>query len=118
VRCDPSDDKAFATNTCHLNPQSALVEWDGEHDALLQLDPLHILQDEGPLPTIDDHLSKKPQLPVIIAQVGNLYIEFLRQDGARIRTHATLDPAFRRWLLRHGVLWYAVYRGLSLRRAR
>jgi transglutaminase-like putative cysteine protease len=118
VRCDPSDDKAFSTNTQHLNPQSTLVEWDGVRDALLQLDRHHILDDQGPVATIDPLLARKPRLPTYMARLGNLYIQFLREHGAAHHTLAELEPAFIRWLWRHTPPLGVVYGYLSWQRER
>lgn len=109
VRCDPTDDWTFAVNTVHLNPQSRPVAWDGEHDALLHLDPHHILAAHGPLPSIDDLLAKRPRIRPHIVRLGNLYIHFLRAHAATIQTHAALERAFQAWLWRHAPASAVVY---------
>jgi hypothetical protein len=116
IRCDPTDDRTFAESTVHLNPQSRLVEWDGAHDALLQLDPAHIIDARGPLRHIDEELQKKQRLRGTIVRVGNRYVEFLRAYAHAYSTQDALEQAFARWLLwRHPLSWL-IYCGLALRR--
>lgn len=100
IRCDPSDDRPFAEATVHLNPQSRFVEWDGLHDALLALDPVHILDTQGPVEHIDDVLQKRARIPPAIVRVGNYYIEFLRIHAQEYPTQQALERGFARWLLR------------------
>lgn len=100
IRCDPSDDRPFAEATVHLNPQSRLVEWDDLHDALLALDPGHILDTQGPVEQIDDVLQKRARIPPALVRVGNYYITFLRTQAQAYATQAALERAFARWLLR------------------
>jgi transglutaminase-like putative cysteine protease len=100
IRCDPTDDRRFAETTVHVNPQSRLVEWDGVHDALLSLDPVHILDRHGPVEWIDDVLQKRPRIPAAIVRVGNLYVEFLRAHASAYHTQEDIERAFARWLRR------------------
>ncbi|MFA6314788.1 MAG: transglutaminase family protein [Candidatus Paceibacterota bacterium] len=111
IKCDPSDDEPLSLSTHHLNPQSRIVEWDGNTDAMLNLDPDHILNDEGPIANIDHIIGKKMKyrrmIPVFI---GNKYIQFLRERGKYIDSIDHLDPAFRQWLFMNNVSLYIFYR--------
>lgn len=118
IRCDPTDDRLFAEGTVHVNPQSRLVEWDGTRDALLSLDPAHILDTRGPLSSIDDELQKRQRIPAAIVRVGNLYIEFLRARARAYQTQQDIERAFTRWLLRHHPVFLLVYWALLVWRGR
>jgi hypothetical protein len=118
LRCDPSDDRRFAENTAHLNPQSRLVEWDGQQDAVVQLHPAHVFADHGPLVSIDHLLTTPRRVPAVIVRMGNLYIHFLREHGAQFHTHAALDRAFRTWLRTRAPGLYLLYHLAALWRER
>ena len=109
LRCDPTDDTAFANATAHLNPQSRLVEWEGTNDALLNLDPSHILDEQGPLSTIDHLLARKPRIGRRTVQLGNLYVQFLREQAGSIRRLEALEPAFVRWLRTRSLGYCVLY---------
>lgn len=99
IKCDPSDDKDLSINTAHLNIQSSLIDWDAKNDAVLKLNPAHILKDYGLLNNIDHIINKKQRkilyLPVKIA---NLYMDFLRIYGKNIISIDDLEPKFKIWL--------------------
>jgi transglutaminase-like putative cysteine protease len=118
VRCDPTDDQALARNTTHLNPQSYVVQWDGERDGLLKIEPGHILEDSGPLAQIDDILAKRPRLPGRLFRLGNLYVRFLRAYGGTFATQDALERAFVRWLQTHAPVSYLVYLAAAYGKAR
>jgi hypothetical protein len=118
VRCDPTDDQTFAQHTVHLNPQSALVTWDGEHDALIRLDPAHILEEAGPLSEVEALFAKAPRIPTPIVRLGNLYVRFLRDSAHHYQTHDALESAFRVWLRRHTPGFYLLYVSMGLWRGR
>lgn len=118
IRCDPSDDRRFADSTAHLNPQSRLVEWDGRRDAIVQLDPAHVFAEDGPLATIDHLLTTPRRVPALVVRIGNLYIHFLREHGARVHTHTALDLAFRAWLRSRAPGCALLYRLAALWRER
>ncbi|MEI6304647.1 MAG: transglutaminase family protein [Candidatus Taylorbacteria bacterium] len=111
VKCDPSDDEPLSINTQHLNPQSRVVEWNGLSDAMLNLDPNHILKDDGPLSSIDNVIAKKMKhrrrIPVYL---GNIYIQFLREEGRNILKLSELNDAFNRWLFQNHKVLYIFYR--------
>lgn len=118
LRCDPSDDRRFAENTAHLNPQSRLVAWDGQHDAVVQLDPAHVYEDQGPLVSIDHLLTTPRRVPAVVVRMGNLYIHFLREHGHQFRSHAALERAFRVWLRTRAPGLYLLYHLAALGRER
>lgn len=107
IKVDPSDDEPLSINTEHLNPQSRLVDWNGINDAVLNLNPTHIIKDSGPLTSIDHILKKKQRkylyIPVYLA---NLYIQFLRTNGKTITKHSDLYPSFIVWLRKNRFFSY------------
>ncbi|MFA6458998.1 MAG: transglutaminase family protein [Candidatus Paceibacterota bacterium] len=111
IKCDPSDDEPLSVNTAHLNPQSKVVEWNGLSDAMLNLNPNHIIKDEGPFSNIDHIISKKMKhrrrIPVY---VGNLYIQFLREEGKNILNICDIENLFSLWLLKKHSLVFVLYR--------
>lgn len=110
IRCDPSDDKELSENTSYFNPTTKLVEWDGFYDSILNLDPQHILKDDGPIDNIDHIISKKPRnargIPI---KVANLYVKFLRQNDKKINNTKELEPLFMSWLKNNYSLYYYFY---------
>ena len=110
IKCDPSDDLPLSISTRHLNQQSRTVEWGGVSDAVLNLNPIHILNDKGPLHNIDHIISKKQRKALYIpVRIANLYIQFLRQHGSQIKSVEALEPAFLRWLRKMHRTWYVLY---------
>jgi len=110
VKCDPSVDVHLSEKTSHFNSQSKLVDWDGEKDALLNLDQAHILEEKHLLPNIDNMISKKPHTAKgIVIEVANLYIKFLRESPKMTIHHDELEASFKQWLkkysLRHHILY-------------
>ena len=79
VRCDSSTDREMAARTGHFCQQTRLIEWDGEHDAMDALDPVHIHADLGQRPSIDDLLDKPPHHATAgLFAVLNDYVRFIR----------------------------------------
>lgn len=115
IRCDPSDDHDLAVGTQHINPQSTFVEWDGVNDAVLRLDPSHIISDIGPLQNIEELLQKKSRHQnrgyIVIA---NAYIQFLREHGQGIRNIEEIEKKFKKWLVAHSKKHYIYYQILKL----
>lgn len=113
LRCDPSDDVALSLGTCHLNPQSRLMDWDGRSDAMLDLNPDHVLRDEAPLADIGRLMNKpmraKLRIPVRIA---NHFMDFCRQEGPRLRSPADAEEEFLRWYRSRHPGYYRIYRAL------
>lgn len=110
IRCDPSDDELFSLNTQHFNPQSRLVEWDGVHDAILNLDSTHIIADEGPISNIDFIILKKAKRAKgIPLKLANLYIRFLRINGNKIAKIEDAETAFVWWMTTRYPLHFFFY---------
>jgi hypothetical protein len=111
IKCDPSDDEPLSINTHHLNPQSKLVEWNGLNDAMLNLNPSHIISDIGPIDNIDHIIGKKMRhrrkIPVFF---GNLYIQFLREEGKKIISIHDLGYYFDKWLFDNHFFAYCLYK--------
>jgi len=110
IKCDSSDDKIFAERTSYFNPPSTLIEWDGEKDAPLNLSPEHILSDEGPLDNIEEMMLKKPRnakWPALT--LGNLYVEFLRENEKKISNPVELTSLFQKWLKKNRFIYYLIF---------
>lgn len=114
VKCDPSDDHDLAIGTQHINPQSTLVEWDGVSDAILKLDPAHVISDTGPLWSIDDVFQKPSRHQnrgyLVIA---NAYIQFLREHGQGIHNIEEIEKKFKKWLAIYSKKYYIYYHMLK-----
>lgn len=110
IKCDPSDDKELSDSTSYFNPTTKLVQWDGFCDSMLNLDPKHILKDDGPIENIDHIIAKKPRnargIPI---KVANLYIKFLRQNNKKINDTKELEPLFMKWLRKENPLYFYLY---------
>jgi hypothetical protein len=116
VRCDPSDDWALSTASHHINPQCTPVVWNGRHDALLNLDPRHIINDCFPLANIDELMCKPMRLRMQIpVRIGNCFIEFLRQQGLSIEKPEQVEERFDDWLRQAGPMLHWLYRRLPVR---
>lgn len=110
VKCDPSDDYEISQKTSHLNPQSKLIEWDGEKDAMLNLEHEHIIREEGPLANIDWAISKKSKTAKgIIIKIGNYYVDFLREKGHYIKSVDELETEFKKWMKKKNIFYYYLY---------
>jgi Transglutaminase-like superfamily len=111
VRCDPSDDWALSIASHHINPQCTPVVWNGRDDALLNLDPRHIIDDCFPLANIDDLMSKSMRLRMQIPmRVGNCFIEFLREQGLSVESQEQVEDRFDDWLREAHPVWHRLYR--------
>lgn len=115
IKCDPSDDELLSLNTDHINPQSHMVEWNGNDDATLNLDKEHILEDKGPLDNIDASIAKKMRIALYFpVKIANLYLRFLRQHGSNISDMEQLEVNFAIWLRERHKLLFIIYRILAL----
>ncbi len=109
VKCDPSDDEPLSINTQHLNPQSNIIEWNGINDAVLNLHPSHILKDQGPIASIDYLMQKRQRrIMSIPVKIGNLYIDFLRENGKKIKSIEEMEIAFESWMRRKYFFYYII----------
>ena len=98
VRVDPSDDVRMNLGFFHISPTCRLVEFDGRTDAVLALDPAHILETAAqPVPSIDDILRKKPRIPPQLMEVFNAYLDYLRRFGITVDSVAEAEGAFFEW---------------------
>ncbi len=110
LKCDPSDDKILSEATQHFNPQSTLVNWNGESDSVLKLHNDHVLSDEGPIADITDLMAKKMRLfKKTAVEVANLYLQFLREHGEFINDKSQLKRQFEKWLYVKHKWYYALY---------
>lgn len=119
LKCDPSDDKIFSERTSYFNPPSKLVDWNGQCDASLNLRPEHILEDRGPLANIDEIIAKRPRnARGIFLALGNLYVQFLRQNNVKIKETSELTPMFGQWLKKKSSGYYLFFVLVSLIRGK
>jgi len=110
IKCDPSDDKELSENTSYINPQSKLVEWDGVHDAMLNLDKNDILEDNFPITNIDFLLSKKPRhAKGIPLKIANLYIKFFRENKEKFNDVKEAEFSFQKWLKKHYLPYFYLF---------
>jgi Transglutaminase-like superfamily len=99
VRCDPSVDKVFSEKTSYFSPTTELLVWNGLDDRVDSIDPKHIYSDSGPFSNIDDKLDKKPRGGTRNAiKIGNLYLDFLRENTIKVDNIEQLQPMFLSWL--------------------
>jgi hypothetical protein len=71
------------------------VVWDGQHDAVINIDPDHIFNDDFPVADIDDLMRKSSRATLHIPiRIANYFIEFLRQHGLSIDGRDQLEPRF------------------------
>jgi Transglutaminase-like superfamily len=110
ARCDPSDDWALSEATHHITPQHIPVVWDGQQDAVINIEPAHIFDDRFPIADIDDLLSKSSRASLHIPiRIANYFIEFLRQHGLSIGSRDQLEPRFDEWMTLTNPRLYRLY---------
>ncbi|MEZ0391211.1 MAG: transglutaminase family protein [Pseudobdellovibrionaceae bacterium] len=99
LKADGTDDKTLCLSSSHLCRQSELVVFDGQSDAMINLDQNHIVFDD-PIryPHIDNILGKKMRLPSSIINVMNLYLTFIRLHGKAYNHVTDLEGGFFSWL--------------------
>jgi len=84
VKLDCSDDIQLCSATQHLCKQTTPAEFDGTHDAVLHLDPEHVISDSiGPLPSVDHILEKQLRVSRVAVEVGNMWVAYVRRFGIR-----------------------------------
>ncbi len=99
VKCDPSVDKVFSEKTSYFSPTTELLMWNGLNDRVDNIDTEYIYSDSGPFSNIDDKLDKKPRSSTKNAiKIGNLYLDFLRENTVKIDNTEQLQPMFLSWL--------------------
>ncbi len=110
IKCDPSDDKELSENTSYINPQSKLVEWDGIHDAMLNLNKSDILENNFPVANIDFLMSKKPKhAKGIPLKIANFYIKFLRENKQRVKSVKEIEFLFKKWLRKYHPFYFYLF---------
>lgn len=81
VSVDCSDDIRLSQSLRHLTVPATPVWFDGVRDALLHIDPSHIIsKTSSPLASIDHVLAKKVRLPSEIVAFLNTYLDYLRRS--------------------------------------
>jgi hypothetical protein len=111
IKIDPSVDIDLAQKTNYFNPTTQLTEWLGSEDATENLDPSHIISDEGPFASVESHLRKKPRsISRINFFVGNLYLDFLRSNKIKIVDPKQLGNLFESWLKKNKFFYYFLFK--------
>jgi hypothetical protein len=82
-----------------LNPAGQLVDFDGEHDAMLNL-PIHSIDyyDATCWPSIDAILARAPRISPVVVGVLNRYLDFCREFGLRYQDPDVFSDGFFEWL--------------------
>jgi len=107
VKCDPSVDKFLSEKTSHFTPTTELLVWNGLNDRVDNIDLKYIYSDLGPFSNIDDKLDKKPRGSTKNAiKIGNLYLDFLRENTIKIDDTGQLQPMFLSWLRNKYPIFY------------
>ena len=110
INVDPSADKQLSINTSYFNEQSRLVEWNGEADAMEKINPEHIIKSDYPIANIDEIMRKKPHnARGAILKVGNLYIDFLRNNTKKIESINELEELFKKWLKKKYFIYFLMF---------
>ncbi|MEZ4870685.1 MAG: transglutaminase family protein [Bdellovibrionales bacterium] len=90
IKVDPTDDSGLTNGTKHIAPQAKPVFFDGENDAMLNLNSRHIIDDTMQcLSSIDDIFRRKVRCSAEAIEIMNLYMDFMRTDGKK---HLTVPP--------------------------
>jgi len=110
VKCDPSTDKDLSEKTSYFSPTTELLLWDGLNDKIDNIDSRHIYSDLGPLSNIDEMLDKKPKRGTkSTIKIGNLYINFLRENAVKVDNSEQLEPMFFSWLRKKDPISYVSF---------
>ena len=110
VKVDPSDDIKLCEATSYFNPTTKLINWDGTNDAMLNLNPKHILNEKGPINDIDRLISKKSRKSKkFFVKVGNFYIDFLRNNKENIKSINQLEFLFKKWFKKNHLFCYYIF---------
>ena len=80
VQCDPTDEASLVRAIGHLSHSCVLVDFDGRHDAVLNILPKHINHIDGPVANIDRLFSKTTKHSRMHV-VYDEYLQFLRRRG-------------------------------------
>jgi hypothetical protein len=98
VKCDPSDDLALTEGTAHINPPSERIDFDGENDAVLNIDPAHVINRSERLPSIDHLIGKRTDKPAVFFRIMDIYLEYGRRNGQQFQHVDEIEPVFVSWL--------------------
>lgn len=99
LQCDNTDDVELCHGARHLHPGAVPVEFDCNRDARLNMDPAHIVLEDGHRhASVDALLCKEPKLHPIVPATLNLFADFVRTHGRKYGDHATIQAAFFTWL--------------------
>lgn len=111
IKCDPSDDKLLCDKTSYFNSTTQIVEWDGYHDAMINLNQNHIIYNHNsPIDNLDHLIDKKPRngkgVPV---KVANIYLDFLRHSKQKFNSISDVQIFFLKYLLFNYTLYFLIF---------
>jgi len=119
LKLDPSDDIRFCNSIAHLCYQATPVHFDGFKDALVQLNPDHVLSDTSEaIPSVDDIFMKPRRVPKVVLEVFNLYLDFLRRKCIWYDRVEDVESDFFLWLEAERPVLYSRYHELAEHAAR
>lgn len=99
IKVDPSDDIRLSNSTRHLAFQATPVRFDGRSDAVLHLDPSHVLSDsQHRLATVDSILAKPRRIPAAAVDLMNFYLDHLRNCCIWNSSVESIENDFFQWL--------------------
>lgn len=110
LKVDPTVDKDISIKTSYFNFTTRIEDWDGTKDGMHHISPAHIIEDIGPLVSIDYKLDKKPKRAKgIFLIIINLYLDFLRQNRKKVNDSRHIEELFVGWLKRKRGHYYMLY---------
>ena len=111
IKLDCTDDFALCASTGHLERQGQAVDFDGVSDACLNLDPEHIVKDDGRLLVDVDHVfRKKPGVPPFIVDIFNICMSYVRHNGKYYSTVGEIEASFFDYFATHHPDKYRLFR--------
>lgn len=99
LRIDPTDDGLLSEGAQHLCQQARKIHFDGTSEALLHLDPGHIvIECHDNLRNIDFILKKEGRQPLDVLWAMNAYLDFLRSFGSYYNSIEEVGESFFSWV--------------------
>jgi len=110
IKCDPSDDKEFAENTYYFNYTTAVVDWDGSKDAIINFKREDIIEEKYPVANIDEWMIKKSKnAKGIPLKIANIYVKFARKNKIKISSSEELELLFKKYLVKNHFIYFCLF---------
>ncbi|MCP4133579.1 MAG: transglutaminase family protein [bacterium] len=110
IKIDASDDYEFCKKISHFNPTSELVDWDGIHDAELNIKKKDIIDEIFPLQNIKYLIEKKAvNAQGVKLTIANRLISFARKNTIPVKDAAEFEEQFMKYLRRYHPLEYYLF---------